>query len=323
MASLSWLAERRRVLILTAIPVALAAIIFFWAVGSRSAQVFPVSPKIGTGGEPQRAPSQPEDIRSLTAAPSPEFKRDASIYNYSATSGDLNITALPPINNRVIKTASLTVKVKKRGFSRAFDKAALIAEAGGGYIAGSNSSSTEGDIASGTVIVRIPAGAFEKVITELKGIGKVKTLDIQSQDVSQEYVDLESRLRHWRSQESILLGLMEKAQTIADSIAIQNQLSQVQQQIEEITGRLNFLKNQTDMSTIQMTITETGVVPKPADRWGFRTALSQAAHAFVDTINGFVIVIGYTLPLGLIAVIIYSIYSILRRRLAGGTATAI
>lgn len=304
------------------------AVGFFWTIGYQlnSAKTLPTNPLPGYAPGSSRRVKQPDNVLSQSrssVAPSAKELRPGNIsQQYAGAAPDqVNIDALPPISDKIIKTGSLTVKVKRSGFEQAFDRAVLLAEASGGYVAGSSSSSAARNISTAVITIRVPAAAFEKTVTELKKLGKVQSIDTQSQDVSQEFVDLDSRLRNWRSQESILLGLMEKAQSVADSIAIQNQLSQVQQQIEEITGRLNFLKNQTGLSTIQLTIAETGVVPMPQDRWGFRTALSQAAHAFVDTLNGFVIAMGYLVPIALMAALLYALIALYRRRLAGEAAT--
>lgn len=324
MITLGWYRDRRRMAAAIFIPIVLLSIIFFWLVGRQTTS--PPAPEIPRDPTLSKSADRPETGQSqLSSDAQKSFSGEQRTLSFSAPGIEqINADPLPPLGDRIIKSASLTVKVKRGKFDEAFNRAVMVAQANGGYVAASSSSAESDNLTSGSITIRIPASAFEKAATELKRLGKVKALNIQSQDVSEEYVDLESRLRHWRSQESILLNLMQKAQTIGDSIAVQNQLSQIQQQIEQITGRLNFLKNQTELSTIELTITETGFVPRPlADRWGFKTALNRAAHAFVDTINGFIIVMGYLIPVSLIGVLIYAVFSLLRRRLAGATATSV
>jgi len=180
----------------------------------------------------------------------------------------------------------------------------MVAQANGGYVAGSNSLAANDRLASGTLTIKIPSKNFELALAKLRRLGKMTA------------IDLESRLRHWRAQETILLNLMSSANTIADSITIQQQLSQVQMEIEQITGRLNYLKDQTSFSSVQVTITEPGVAPKPLDPWGFKSAVSQSAHAFVDTINGLIVLAGYLSPLVLMVGIAGLVWSGLRRRTA-------
>lgn len=295
-------------------------VLSMWVVGSRRPLTV-INDSRQEAGE-QRSEKEmpvPGEPKSITRSP----QTDGSFLAESIPAPDpesmpapdqIIVPGLPSIGDRVIRTGMVDIKVKKGGFDGAYDRILLLANANGGFVAGTNST-TNRDAVFGTVTIRVPAGAFEKVVREIKKIGKVRSINVNSQDVSQEFVDLESRLRHLRAQEQVLLGIMAKTQTIADSIAVQNQLAQIQGQIEQITGRLNFLKNQTDLSTIQVTINESGsTVPQPADKWGFRTSLSRAAHAFVDTVNGFVIVMGYILPPAIIVLAVLASIRVVGRR---------
>ena len=238
------------------------------------------------------------------SVPAPDDLESPSIVN----------TVLPPLGDKVIKAGSVGLKIKKRKFGSTYEKIVLLAKINGGYIAGSNSNSNNKRVVSGTLTIKVPSKNFEALVARLRQFGKITSMNIGSQDVSQEYVDLDSRLRHWRAQETILLGLMEKAQNIAESITIQQQLSDIQLQIEQITGRLNYLKGQTEFSSLQVTITEQGVVGQSFDRWGFKTAAIQAAHAFVNTINGLILLAGYLSPLLLLAWLVIIVRSNLKRR---------
>ena len=224
----------------------------------------------------------------------------------------ITFPTLPAIGDRIIKSATLSIKVKD-GFSKTYDRTTRLANTYGGQVVASNLSTENGNY-SGTITIKVPNESFEKLIADLKELGKVNSIDIVSQDVSQEYIDLESRLRHFRAQEGVMLALMEKAESISDSIAIASQLSAIQQQIEQATGRLNYLKNQTDLSTVQIMINDPSPISiTPMDKWGFSAALERAAHAAVNTISGFIIFMGYILPLALIGSILYAIFNFARR----------
>ncbi|HEB12932.1 MAG TPA: DUF4349 domain-containing protein, partial [Actinobacteria bacterium] len=212
-------------------------------------------------GRPGALPS------SQVAKLEPEMDQTKDIA--SRSENETFVSDLPRFDDKVIKTGSVTLKVKKSKFGQTFDKIVMMARANGGYIAGSNSASSGDRIASGTLTIKIPSKNFEVAIGRLRRMGKVTAINIDSQDVSAEYVDLKSRLSHWRAQETILMNLMDKAQNIADSVTIQQQLSEIQLQIEQVAGRLNYLKDKTDFASIQVTINEPGVIAQPLDRWGF------------------------------------------------------
>ncbi|MCL6472442.1 MAG: DUF4349 domain-containing protein [Firmicutes bacterium] len=220
---------------------------------------------------------------------------------------------IPSADGRVVKNANLELQVKKGEFDSSFERALSIIRSAGGYASQSKSQAIGDRITSGEIIMRIPAEEFDSVLASLKKIGKVKTINITGEDVSEEYVDLESRLRNWRAQESVLLGLMGKAKSVSESIMIQNSLSRVQLEIERINGRLNFLKNRVSFATIRLYIAEPQAIVKP-DKWGFKTALENALRASTMVLGAFIILTGYLLPLAALAAIGYAIYRLINLR---------
>jgi hypothetical protein len=235
---------------------------------------------------------------------------------YSNSTGGYSMGAsltkldIPALDERVIRNANLELKVTKGRFDERYDRAVSIAREAGGYVSQSKSNATGTSIASGEVVMRIPSRDFDGVLASLKKLGKVKALDVSSEDVSEEFVDLNSRLKHWRAQEAVMLELMTKAKTIADSIAIQNNLSQIQMEVERISGRLNYLENRTGYATIRLYMAEPQVVPVK-DALGLKAALNDSLKASVKTLGVFLMLAGYLLPLALIAVAGYGVYRVL------------
>lgn len=182
----------------------------------------------------------------------------------AASAGVLGSPALPPFQDRVIKTADLGIEVAKRRIDRSWNRVSEIASRLGGFVLSSNQGGSvradTDDPRVADIVIRVPANRFDQALSALGGadIGKVTRRGTSGQDVSQEFVDLESRLRHYRAQESVLLRIMSRARTIGDTISVQQQLSQVQLQVEEITGRLRYLKDQTAFATIAVHLAETG-----------------------------------------------------------------
>ncbi|MBE0447262.1 MAG: DUF4349 domain-containing protein [Actinobacteria bacterium] len=214
---------------------------------------------------------------------------------------------MPALDEKIIRTANIEVQVKKGEFNSSYDRAVTIARSVGGFVSQSKSLATNNNIASGEIIMRIPAQDFETVLADLKRLGKVKSIDISSEDVSEEYVDLKSRLKHWRAQEAVMLDLMGKAKSISESITIQNNLSQIQMEIEKISGRLNFLENRTSYATIRLYMAEPQVAVR-ADKWGFKAAIRSAIQACANVISSFIVLMGYILPLALLTGIGYAVY---------------
>ena len=86
----------------------------------------------------------------------------------------------------------------------------------------------------------------------IEGIAHVHVTaeSVTGQDVSQQFVDLQARLVNLEAQEKVLLRLMDRAETISESIRVENYLQQVEFQIEDVQGRMLYLQNRTSMSTI-------------------------------------------------------------------------
>lgn len=223
-------------------------------------------------------------------------------------------TKLPNIGQKLIKTADMEIKVKEGTFEHAFVRAEAIAKGSGGYVTSSNTAATDTELKSGYMTIRVPAGKFDGAIEALKKLGDVQKVNIAGQDVSEEYADLESRLRNLRAQESLLLRLLDQAKTVEDGIAVERRLSEIQGEIEQLTGRKQFLDNQVDYSTITVYLYEPSVQQTKID-WGLVEALRQAVLAFVRTINGIIMALGTLGPIILILGLAWWIA--IRRRHAG------
>lgn len=216
-------------------------------------------------------------------------------------------------NSRVIKTASVSLSVGKGKLSGAHQSALEAVSTAGGWV---QSSQTADDQAS--YVLKVPGDKLDGVMGQLRKLGDVRSESIQGQDVSAEYVDLEARLRHWRAQEAVFVELMGKAKTIGETIQIQQQLSSVQQQIEQLEGRRRFLEGQTAYSTINLSVLVDGAVAKvdtePASPTTLARAWDRAAGATLAVLGGTLVVLGVVVPLALVLGVPALILLSVRRR---------
>lgn len=222
--------------------------------------------------------------------------------------------------NKIIKTASIGVEVEKDSFDENYAKLLAVAEKYGGFVSDSQTSSTDGRITGGTVTMRVPAGSFSKAIEDCRGLGEVTSMSEQTEDVTDQYVDIESRLRNLRAQEAVYLNLMAKAQTIEESIAVQRELSALQGEIEQLTGQKNYLDNRIQYSTITVYMSEAGTEIGNGDTgWGFVQALKDAAHGVVNGLNVVIRFLGNALVYILIAALAgLGAYIYIKRRKKSG-----
>jgi hypothetical protein len=238
--------------------------------------------------------------------------------------GDGGSAALPSLtvasDQMIIIDGTINIEVEAGKFQTVFDQARLLADRYGGYIVSANSSATsEGvedtSVKSGTVAIRIPFASFNKAVSDAKALGEVKGEQIQSQDVSEEYVDLQARIRNSEANVEAIFLLMDKATTLDQILQVRSTLTNAQQELEQLKGRLSYLEGHTSYSTLTMSIYEPGtkVVEPPKDEWGFVAALKSALHKFVDATNAIVRGLGTLIPvLIVVAIVAYIVYLIAR-----------
>ena len=168
-------------------------------------------------------------------------------------------------NQMVIYQADLQLRVKK------FDQTVRSLEEKvikyGGYITESNVSKEVNEEVSGSIKIRIPQKNFQAFLHDAeKQAAEVLHRNITGQDVTEEYVDLESRLKSKRIVEERLITFMKVAVKTEDLLKISADLAAVQEDIETIQGRMKFLENQTSLSTVNITLYEKTVVIPAIDK---------------------------------------------------------
>jgi hypothetical protein len=155
---------------------------------------------------------------------------------------------------------------------------------------------------TGTVVMRVPESRFEAALADLKGLGKVTREEVSGQDVSQEFVDLQARLRNAKAQEVVLLRLMNRANSVSATIQVEQHLEGVQLQIERLKGELRYLGSQTAMSTITVGLTQAGVVAHQDS--SIEKAWRQAGAAFLAVVSAVIVGAAFVLPVGLLVLMV-------------------
>jgi len=218
---------------------------------------------------------------------------------------------------KVIKNGQVELRVERDTFGDSVDEVMLLARRLGGSVQ-STAIDDSGD-GRGTVIVRVPSDRFEDALTELRDIGRIESQFVDTQDVTDEFVDLEARIRNARTAERVLLNLMNEATTIADTIRVQNQLERVQENIERMRGRLRVLEDQTSFSTLAVDVVEEGA-PKedPAEAGTLIKAWRDAVDGFMGVVSGVIVASGVVLPIAVMALIVALLVRRMRPRFERG-----
>jgi len=152
----------------------------------------------------------------------------------------------------------------------------------GGYVVSSHISGEEQD-RRGTISIRVPDDKFEPTLAELRNLAvRVKSESTSSRDVTEEYIDLEARLKNAEATESQYLALLDKATDVEDILRIYDSLSRVRSEIEQIKGRMQYLERTSSMSLITVYL-EPEASAKPLARagWNALEALKSAVRGLV------------------------------------------
>ncbi len=195
-----------------------------------------------------------------------------------------------------------------------------------GYIVESNVYLESDETSSGKIVVRIPEKHFETFLSEAEAeASKVLEKNVTGQDVTEQYVDLSSRVKSKRAVEERLLAFMKDAQKTEDLLKISTDLAKIQEEIEVLVGKINYLENQTSFSTIELTMHEKRVIIPEIENKDLNT-WEKTKKQFITSTNSLlsvgsgiiVFVIGNLPVLVLLGVIIVVVVWIIKRRKVRG-----
>ena len=186
----------------------------------------------------------------------------------------------------------------------------LISLSGGYILQFAENQSTKDQ--SGNYVIKIPSNGFTSFIADLKKIKHIDDIrhNIQGQDVSEEYVDLESRLKAKQVVEARLLAFMDKAQRTEELLSFSNELAKVQEAVEQIKGRMRYLDKNVEFSTIELRLYQKGSavngnqVPTDSLLFEMKKAVKSSLHVMVSVFKGVLIVLAAILPILLVAALI-------------------
>jgi hypothetical protein len=226
--------------------------------------------------------------------------------------------SVPQVGPRIVQTASLRLSVRRGRFDDAVDEARTVADGLGGFVVSSSASQgSHGRLVRGTLVIRIPASKYSDAMRSLAGLGRVEGRQESGQDVSQEYVDLKARARQLQAVEAQLLELLSRANTVGAALAVQQQLNQVQLDLEQAKGRLQYLDDQVAFATISLDLRERlAVGGKSGDSFSVVGAWARAAHGFLAVIGWTFVVLATAAPLLILLILGFFVARTLRRRLA-------
>jgi hypothetical protein len=262
----------------------LLALLSFSCTSERQTSSNEVAQTKDVAQKPEAAPVAEQAVRART------FSVEAEKVSLSEV--DKAESTAEAADRKIIRNADITIEVPST--TDAQHHVTSIAEAHGGFVVTSEAKQRESnDPAQRTLdiklVVRVPANQFGRAFDEIRKLaGNTPAEQVTSQDVTEDFIDLEARIKTQKALEVQFLEIMRQAHKIEDALEVQRQIAEVRTDIEKLEGRKRFLENRSSLSTINVNIQ----TPKPVitvTQTGFRHSLREAVSDSVTLASDMVL----------------------------------
>ncbi len=228
----------------------------------------------------------------------------------------------PAQQQHVIRTASLTVEVGD--VTKALATARRVAATAGGRVENETTERVDDHHVTSHLVLRVPQERYDSVLTDLAGAGKLMARKADAKDVTEQVVDVESRIATQRASVARVRALMQRAEKLADIVTLEGELSRRQADLEALLAQQSSLRDKTSLATITLELTQKEkplAEEKPEDgRPGFGDALSGGWNALVGAVAWIGVVLAALAPWLAVALIGYVLWArLIRPRRAAGT----
>lgn len=201
-----------------------------------------------------------------------------------------------------IKTGRVELEVED--FDRARRDLTAAAEGYGGFVSDTNERRHRVDnetYTTGVVVLRVPRDDFSALMEDVRAQGTVIESNEETEDVTEQLVDIEARLDNLRAQRDRLRALYEDANDTEDVLDIEDRLTEVQTEIERLEAQKQSLERKVALSTIRVELREPEPDPEPveSERWydtGALSAFLDSVHGVVVTARALAVATAYVLP---------------------------
>ncbi len=224
----------------------------------------------------------------------------------------------------VIRTATLSVEVKSVPKAAAAARGA--AEGAGGLVASENTERLDDTYETSHLVLRVPQERFQEVLRELAGSGKLLSRTSNAKDVTDQVVDVESRIATQRASVARVRELMDQAEKISDVVALEGELSSRQSDLESLLAQQASLKDRTSLATITLDLTPPDAPGDDGSKDedpGFLDALGGGWDAFVTMLRWIAVAFGAAFPFLLTAALAVVVWRVLRKRRAARRAAPV
>jgi len=251
------------------------------------------------------------DFVARAAAPMAALERAV------AAPGDAVLFPRSSVASMVIRTGQASIEVDS--LESAVTRVRLLAGRIGGYVANTTMQTGRGQLRSASLEVKVPAERFDAALEGLAPIGKLESVNVNAEDVGEEFTDVTARMGNARRLEARLIDLLAtRTGKLKDVLDVEQELARVREEIDRSEGRLRYLRSHAALSTFTIYVHEPIPVVGRAGSSVMGEAFKQAWRNFVDLVALCVRSLGVVLPLGLVALAAW--LAVKRRRKLGVAA---
>ncbi|MFI1397029.1 DUF4349 domain-containing protein [Streptomyces sp. NPDC020681] len=222
----------------------------------------------------------------------------------------------------IIRTAELQVEVKDA--PKALADARTTAENAGGHVANESTERIDDTHVTSRIVLRVPQDQYDEVLSDLAGAGKLLSRKADAKDVTDQVVDVESRIATQRASVARVRTLMDRAEKLSDIVTLEGQLSSRQAQLESLLAQQAALKDRTTMATITLALSESEKkeAKKEDDDPTFLDALGGGWDALTASVRWITVAVGAVAPFAAAFALLYALWRwVVRPRLPRRPAT--
>ena len=172
-----------------------------------------------------------------------------------ATTTTIQTIPVVPVDRKIVYNAEISLKIDD--LDKVEPEVLALVQKAGGYVADYQTTGSPGSLRSGNWRVRIPVERFESFLVEVARLGELESNRRTSEDVTEQFYDVEARVKNKKVEEERLIQLLEERPgKLEDILKVETELSRVRGEIEQFEGRLRLLSNLTSLTTVTIKVRE-------------------------------------------------------------------
>jgi len=241
-------------------------------------------------------------IMQQRAAAAPSAVPEAREWMAALAAPSVSMPTLGIPSSMVIRTGQTSIEVDS--LERAVAQVRLLAARVGGYVANTTMQTGRGQLRAATLEVKIPAARFDDGLDGLSVLGKLESVNVNAEDVGEEYTDVTARMTNARRLETRLIELLAtRTGKLKDVLDVEQELARVRGEIERYEGRLRYLRAHAVLSTMTIYVHEPLPVVGHAGSSVIGEAFKQAWRNFVALVAACIRGLGIVIPIGVLVTV--------------------